>query len=92
MTRGRLFFAAVLASSALLLLLAGCKRLPTGSGTGVAPLPSGALPVAATALPTASPLPAPLPGARAPQSFADLAAKAIVARPGYHYGAEWVET
>ena len=47
MTRGRLFFAAVLASSALLLLLAGCKRLPTGSGTGVAPLPSGALPVAA---------------------------------------------
>ena len=32
--------------------------------------------MAATALPTALPLPAPLPGARAPQSFADLAAKA----------------
>ena len=73
MTRGRLFFAAALASSAL---LAGCKRLPAGTSTGAPPLPSGALPVAATALPTASPLTAPLPGARAPQSFADLAAKA----------------
>ena len=59
-----------------LMALAACKRLPTGASTGVVPLPSGALPVAATALPTTSPLPAPLPGARAPQSFADLAAKA----------------
>ncbi len=75
MTRGRIFLvalAALLASSTLL----GCKRLPAGASTGAAPLPSGALPVAATALPTALPLPAPLPGARAPQSFADLAAKA----------------
>jgi len=71
-TRVRLFLAAVLASVALL----GCKRLPTGASTGIAPLPSGAVPVTATALPTVSPLPAPLPGARAPQSFADLAAKA----------------
>ena len=77
MTRGRLFLAAALASSVLALVsLAGCKRLPAGASTGPAPLPSGALPVTATALPTASPLPAPLPGARAPQSFADLAAKA----------------
>jgi serine protease Do len=78
-TRARLYLAALLASSVLTLVtLAGCKRLPAGAGTGTAapPLPSGALPVAATALPTASPLPAPLPGARAPQSFADLAAKA----------------
>ena len=74
MTRGRTFLAAALASSALALL--GCKRLPAGVSTDPTPLPSGALPVAATALPTASPLPAPLPGARAPQSFADLAAKA----------------
>jgi len=73
-TRGRTFLAAALASSALALL--GCKRLPAGVSTDPTPLPSGALPVAATALPTASPLPAPLPGARAPQSFADLAAKA----------------
>jgi len=65
--------AALLASIALL----ACKRLPAvGSTGGAAPLPSGALPVTATALPTALPLPAPLPGARAPQSFADLAAKA----------------
>jgi serine protease Do len=55
----------------------GCKRLPTGGGS--ASLPSGAVPVtplAPTPLATASPLPAALPGARAPQSFADLAAKA----------------
>ena len=71
MSRGRLFLAALLAGAALF----GCKRLPTGS-VGAPALPSGALPVAATALPTASPLPAPLLGARAPQSFADLAAKA----------------
>ena len=77
MTRGRLFLAAALASSVLALVsLAGCKRMPAGASSGPAPLPSGALPVTATALPTASPLPAPLPGARAPQSFADLAAKA----------------
>jgi Do/DeqQ family serine protease len=53
-----------------------CKRLPAGASSGVAALPSGALPVTPTALQTTSPLPAPLPGARAPQSFADLAAKA----------------
>ena len=53
-----------------------CKRLPAGGSSGAAALPAGALPVAATALQTTSPLPAPLPGARAPQSFADLAAKA----------------
>ncbi|MEI9936745.1 MAG: trypsin-like peptidase domain-containing protein [Pseudomonadota bacterium] len=77
MTRGRILLAAVLASIVLALAaLAGCKRLPAGTGAGLAPLPSGALPVAPTALATASPLPAPLPGARAPQSFADLAAKA----------------
>jgi len=79
-TRSRLFLAAVLVRSALVLLAlvacVGCKRSPSGAGSGPAPLPSGALPVAATALPTALPLPAPLPGARAPQSFADLAAKA----------------
>lgn len=66
-------------SLALLLAVAtasGCQRLPTVGRKGSAPLPSGALPVAATALPTLAPLPAPLPGARAPQSFADLAAKA----------------
>jgi len=75
-TRGRISLAALLVSSALL-ALAGCKRLPAGASSGSAPpLPSGALPVTATALPTASPLPAALPGARAPQSFADLAAKA----------------
>jgi len=74
---GRLFLAAVLASSvSALVSLGGCKRLPAGASTGLSPLPSGALPVTATALPTLSPLPAPLPGARAPQSFADLAAKA----------------
>jgi len=71
-TVSRIFLAALLASTALF----SCKRLPVGGGTGGAPLPSGALPVTATALPTLSPLPAPLPGARAPQSFADLAAKA----------------
>jgi serine protease Do len=74
-TRVRLYFATLIAGSALV-ALAGCKRLPTGASTGAPPLPSGALPVAATALPTVSPLPAALPGARAPQSFADLAAKA----------------
>jgi len=74
-TRGRIHFAALAALLASCALL-GCKRLPAGASTGAAPLPSGALPVAATALPTALPLPAPLPGARAPQSFADLAAKA----------------
>jgi len=64
---------ALLVSTALL----GCKRLPSvGSTSTAVPLPSGAVPVAVTALNTASPLPAPLPGARAPQSFADLAAKA----------------
>jgi len=69
----RIFLAALVVSSALL----GCKRLSSvGSSSSAVPLPSGALPVAATALPTLSPLPAPLPGARAPQSFADLAAKA----------------
>ena len=68
----RIFLAALLVSTAL-----ACKRLPAvGSSTGAVPLPSGALPVTPTALPTISPLPAPLPGARAPQSFADLAAKA----------------
>jgi serine protease Do len=56
--------------------LLACKRLPTGSSSTSVPLPSGAVPVTPTALPTVSPLPAPLPGARAPQSFADLAAKA----------------
>ena len=77
MKHGRLFLAAVLASSvSALVSLGGCKRLPAGASTGLSPLPSGALPVTATALPTLSPLPAPLPGARAPQSFADLAAKA----------------
>ncbi|HWZ91508.1 MAG TPA: trypsin-like peptidase domain-containing protein [Polyangiaceae bacterium] len=55
----------------------GCKRLPA-SGLSSDPLPSGAVPVpiAPTALATTPPLPAQLPGARAPQSFADLAAKA----------------
>ncbi|HKO53447.1 MAG TPA: trypsin-like peptidase domain-containing protein [Polyangiaceae bacterium] len=86
MTGGRILPAGARASSAWALValialvafgtFAGCKRAPAGAGTGLAPLPSGALPVAATALPTASPLPAPLPGASAPQSFADLAAKA----------------
>ena len=72
-TGARIFSAALLVSTALL----GCKRLPSvGSTSTAVPLPSGAVPVAATALNTASPLPAPLPGARAPQSFADLAAKA----------------
>ena len=72
-TAARTLLAALLASIALL----ACKRLPAvGSTGGAAPLPSGALLVTATALPTALPLPAPLPGARAPQSFADLAAKA----------------
>jgi serine protease Do len=81
-TRGRSFLSAAAAFTSpawvlvALLASAGCKRLPAGAGTGAVPLPSGAVPVAATALPTASPLPAPLPGARAPQSFADLAAKA----------------
>jgi len=73
-SRARIFLAA------LLLSLAGlsCKRLSTASSssTSAVPLPSGAVPVAATALATTSPLPAPLPGARAPQSFAELAAKA----------------
>ena len=73
MTRGRLFLAALLVSMALL----ACKRMPAvGSTSSGAPLPSGAVPVTAPALPPVSPLPAPLPGARAPQSFADLAAKA----------------
>ena len=73
-TRAGIVLAALLAGFTL---LGGCKRLSTvSSSTGPAALPSGALPVAATALPTLSPLPAPLPGARAPQSFADLAAKA----------------
>jgi len=71
-TASRILLAALLASTALF----GCKRLPAVGSTGTAPLPSGALPVTATALPTLSPLPAPLPGVRAPQSFADLAAKA----------------
>jgi serine protease Do len=71
----RVFLAALLVSTAL--PVAACKRSPAvGSSTGAVPLPSGALPVTATALPTALPLPSPLPGARAPQSFADLAAKA----------------
>lgn len=73
-TRAGIVLAALLAGFTL---LGGCKRLSTvSSSTGPAALPSGALPVTATALPTLSPLPAPLPGARAPQSFADLAAKA----------------
>jgi len=73
-TRARIVLATLLAGFTL---LGGCKRLSTvSSSTGPAALPSGALPVTATALPTLSPLPAPLPGARAPQSFADLAAKA----------------
>ncbi|HYQ03110.1 MAG TPA: trypsin-like peptidase domain-containing protein [Polyangiaceae bacterium] len=73
MTGARIFSVALLVSTALL----GCKRLPSvGSTSTAVPLPSGAVPVAVTALNTASPLPAPLPGARAPQSFADLAAKA----------------
>jgi len=67
----RLLLAALCCTAGLF----GCKRLPAG-GSGAVALPSGALPVAATALPTVAPLPAPLPGARAPQSFADLAAKA----------------
>jgi serine protease Do len=70
-TRGRVSLVAWLACFTLL----GCKRLSSAS-LGSASLPPGALPVAATALPTVAPLPAPLPGARAPQSFADLAAKA----------------
>ena len=74
MTRGRFFFAALLALAGAALF--GCKRLPTGSAGSAPPLPSGAVPITATALPTVAPLPAPLPGARAPQSFADLAAKA----------------
>jgi serine protease Do len=56
-------------------LISGCKRTP-GASLDFTPLPSAALPVTATALPTTAPLLAPLPGARAPQSFADLAAKA----------------
>ncbi|HET7538683.1 MAG TPA: trypsin-like peptidase domain-containing protein [Polyangiaceae bacterium] len=73
MTRGRLFLAALLVCTALL----ACKRLATvGSSPSAVPLPSGALPVTPTPLATVAPLPAPLPGARAPQSFADLAAKA----------------
>jgi serine protease Do len=73
-TAARTFLAALLVSTSLL----GCKRLSSvgSSSSSAVPLPSGALPVAATALPTVAPLPAPLPGARAPQSFADLAAKA----------------
>lgn len=71
MTRARISFTLLL----LALALFGCKRL-VSVGTGSASLPSGAQPVSATALPTALPLPAPLPGAKAPQSFADLAAKA----------------
>jgi serine protease Do len=57
--------------------LLSCKRFPAG-GSSPESLPSGAIPVplAPTALATTPPLPAPLPGARAPQSFADLAAKA----------------
>lgn len=73
MSRARAFLAALLLSVAAL----ACKRLPSvGSGSSSVPLPSGAVPVTATALATAPPLPSPLPGARAPQSFADLAAKA----------------
>jgi serine protease Do len=73
MKSGRVIAAALLVGAALL----GCKRLPTGTSSAPA-LPSGAVPVAPTALATVPPLPAPapLPGARAPQSFADLAAKA----------------
>jgi len=75
LTPVRTFLAALLVSTVL--PFGACKRLPAvGSSTGAVPLPSGALPVTATALPTALPLPSPLPGARAPQSFADLAAKA----------------
>ena len=71
MTRGRVFLAALLTCAVAI----GCKRLPPG-GAGGAPLPSGAVAVSATALPTSAPLPPALPGARAPASFADLAAKA----------------
>jgi len=73
-SRARIFLAALLMSVAAL----ACKRLSSAgsSSTTAVPLPSGAVPVVATALATTSPLPAPLPGARAPQSFADLAAKA----------------
>jgi serine protease Do len=55
----------------------GCKRLPS-AGVSSDPLPSGAVavPLAPPSLATTPPLPAALPGARAPQSFADLAAKA----------------
>jgi len=65
----------VLAISLCFSLDVGCKR-PAAIGSGPVTLPSGATPVAPTALVTAPPLPAPLPGARAPQSFADLAARA----------------
>ena len=73
-TAARIVLAAWVVSAAML----GCKRMSSlgSSSSSAVPLPSGAVPVAATALPTLSPLPAPLPGARAPQSFADLAAKA----------------
>lgn len=71
MTIGRFFLAALLASVASF----GCKRLPAGTGSAPA-LPSGAVPVPTTPPPAALPPPAPLPGARAPQSFAELAAKA----------------
>ncbi|MEO6600477.1 MAG: trypsin-like peptidase domain-containing protein [Polyangiaceae bacterium] len=84
MTRARLLFHVWRVSHKALMvpaLLAGaalfsCKRLPASGSSAAPALPSGAVPVTATALPTLSPLPAPLPGARAPQSFADLAAKA----------------
>ena len=71
MTVERAFLAALLSCAVAI----GCKRLPAGSA-GPVPLPSGAVAVTATALPTSAPLPPALPGVRAPASFADLAAKA----------------
>jgi serine protease Do len=73
--KARVLLAALLIGSTA--LFPACKHLPS-SGLSPDPLPSGAVPVpvAPTALATTPPLPAQLPGARAPQSFADLAAKA----------------
>ena len=67
--------ARVALAAAIVVLGVGCKHAPSPS---VDPLPSGAVPVplAPTQLATTPPLPPQLPGAKAPQSFADLAAKA----------------
>jgi serine protease Do len=66
----------VAAAAACLALLAACKRSEAPAGGAAGALPSGALPVTSAPIVTQSVQVVAPPGAQAPSSFADLAAKA----------------